>query len=103
MQYLGDFVIHSGTIRVTDPCYSKDTWGTRGLLDNAKKGAYHAYTVIGDEKCWGKRVRELIIVHVEHSPLYNVQWIKTDLDVDVDSGQAGFFDDHDYPDDDVGD
>lgn len=96
------FEITSGRIRVTDPCYTKDTWCS-GVLENCLTGTWEASKVIhGDDLTggWGDRIAELHICHESH--LGSECYEKTDVDVGVDSGQAGFFDDEMYPEGDTG-
>ena len=97
--FVGDFTINSGKIRVTDPCYTRDTWCS-GVLENCKVGDWRAYAIYYDMGMWGNRIAKLIIVH-SSKPSYNFvdNWIKTEFEAGVDSGQCGFFDDALYPED----
>lgn len=97
--FLGTFEVISGKLRVTDPCYTKDTWCS-GVLDNVAIGKWSAYTEISDAGSWGKRVATLTVMHESISNTRN--WSLTDIDVGVDSGQAGFFDESFYPEGKVG-
>jgi hypothetical protein len=94
-KHLGKFEITSGIMRVTDPCYDKETWCS-GTLD-ARNGTWEAYVEVSDEGQWGKRAATLIVFHEEtqHS---GGGWEKSKINVGVDSGQAGFFDNALYPD-----
>lgn len=94
---LGEFEITSGVMRVTDPCYDKETWCS-GTLD-AKNGTWEAYVTKSDEGSWGIRAASLIVMHESAGIAYsNDDWELTNIDVGVDSGQAGFFDNAKYPD-----
>ncbi len=96
------FEIKSGKIRVTDPCYDKNTWCS-GVIENALSGEWFADSVILDNSQtngWGSRVSELVIWHKDYDA-NNILEL-TDIDVGVDSGQAGFFDEAEYPEGDTG-
>lgn len=89
----GQFTLSQSVMRVTDPCYTRGTWCS-GNLD-ALPGTWHAsYTTESSEG----RVASLIVRHssVAGISLGDINE-KTDIDVGVDSGQAGFFDDEFYP------
>lgn len=90
------FNITSGKIRVTDPCYDRDTWCT-GVLENCANGQWIASTEMCEDTGWGRRVSELVICHSTLSPVGD--WIESDIVAGVDSGQCGFFDDALYPED----
>lgn len=101
MMKLGEFEIKSGTIRLSDPCYTKDTW-CAGTV-KAKNGTWIGEVDHSDEGSWGKRVSriraylkgtDLSVVQISD----NFDAMKLDIDVGVDSGQAGIFDDAQYPD-----
>lgn len=82
------FKVESGALRVTDPCYEMDTL-CAGTLENVKNGTWFAHAKYGDQG----RVASLNIRHADYGdPTYVGTWDKTDIDVGVDSGQAGFFD-----------
>jgi hypothetical protein len=98
MQKLGTFKVTSGKLRVSDPCYERDTW-CAGVLDKVRNGIWNGHVVRVDESCdvWGGiRNAEL---HAYHSDLNKLpdRWTKTKIDVGVDSGQAGIFDEDKYP------
>lgn len=90
---LGTFEVTSGKLVVSDPCYSRGTW-CMGILEGVRKGTWTARIFISDEKEWGKRVAELEVLHsgVKDPPALGL-WENTGIDVGVDSGQAGFWDD----------
>ncbi len=92
--YLGKFNISSGVMRVTDPCYDPGTWCS-GTID-VPNGEWHAYIEESDEGTWGKRVASIEVRYQNDFKHYS--WELTNIDVGVDSGQAGFFDNQLYPD-----
>lgn len=93
---LGSFIVTSGKLRVSDPCYDKDTW-CAGVLEAVKNGAWIAKVVKSDEDSWGKRCAELVVHHREFNlPDDSDEWEVQNIDVGVDSGQAGFFDEAYY-------
>lgn len=97
-----NFEITSGRIRVTDPCYTKDTWCS-GVLENCLTGNWKASKLVyGNELTggWGNRIAELQIWHEDY--LGGECYENSGIDVGVDSGQAGFFDDALYPDGETG-
>lgn len=91
VHYLGEFECVSGTLRVSDPCYEDlKTWCSGQLL-KCKIGKWKAFVQYSNEDDWGLRVCKLMI-----SSMYNFEIIpplhRTNFQVGVDSGQAGFFD-----------
>lgn len=89
----------SNCIIVTDPCYNYDE---RQIIDNALPGEWITNVVMSDEGVWGNRVAELIVMNVD-SNHNEYEWVKNrDIEVGVDSGQAGFFDSFMYPRGDTG-
>jgi hypothetical protein len=93
--YVGQFPILSGKVRVTDPCYERDTW-CAGVIEDVKKGAWEAY--IRTERKYS-RVIELMAFHkdIDNNTFKKSSWITQDADIGVDSGQCGIFDDKYYP------
>lgn len=135
------FVVSSGALRVTDPCYDADTW-CAGTLDDVKNGIWLVH--VGHHKdrmelAWTEKWRQekleklkqakeqgnealaamyaceaeryeksaaeyqgriayLHIVHAEAQSHFDPHaefdstWENAGIDVGVDSGQAGFFD-----------
>ena len=104
---IGSFVVTGGKIRVTDPCYNKEVW-CAGVLKNCVPGRYDAYIARQDEGDWGIRVAMLVIKHedcaakIEEADKVfadedgcvhaSYLWKNSGIDVGVDSGQCGFFD-----------
>lgn len=93
--HLGKFNVTSGKLRVSDPCYDKGTWCS-GTLD-VPNGEWDAYLELSDEGSWGTRVASIQII--KDNSHTNSTWELTKIDVGVDSGQAGFFDESFYPED----
>lgn len=96
------FHLTSNQLRVTDPCYTKGTW-CAGVLDNVLPGAWIAEKVVATdaETGWGDRIAQLQIWHNDY--IGNVEADElTEIHVGVDSGQAGFFDESQYPEGETG-
>ncbi|KYH29044.1 hypothetical protein CLTEP_27390 [Clostridium tepidiprofundi DSM 19306] len=87
---LGTFENKSGKMVISDPIYELGTW-CQGVLD-VKKGKYNAFLIKSDEGNWGIRCKEILVFHEEVRDIENIEWDLTDINVGVDSGQAGFFD-----------
>jgi hypothetical protein len=98
IEYIGQFDVKSGVLRVSDPCYSKDTW-CAGVIEDVKNGVWDAYI-----KKIDNRVGELIIYYSKstQNDIKNANWIEQSIDVGVDSGQCGIFDNSLYPDNKTG-
>lgn len=86
---LGTFDVTSGKLVVSDPCYNPGIW-CQGNLENVKNGRWHGFVVRGKTD-WGNRCWEVYAMHDECS-LSTAIAERTDIDVGVDSGQAGIFD-----------
>ena len=91
--YLGSFSITDNKIHVSDPCYDYDSVGAAKIV-NALPGEYLTKLTLYNMAIWGTRVARLSICHVNHKNV--VPNICTDCVIAVDSGQAGFFDDDYY-------
>lgn len=92
------FAVTSGSLRVTDPCYDMDTW-CAGTLERVKNGIWQAHAGFHtDSHGWGTRVAYLHIrhentqSHFDHEAEFDSTWVDSEIQVGVDSGQAGFFD-----------
>lgn len=136
------FVVTSGALRVTDPCYDMDTW-CAGTLDNVLNGIWQAHvgyhkdaldtemaerwlkaeeeriaeyakkpdgedfaTIMRESlaekrKAFEERLGRVAYLHIvnieaqshfDHMAELDSTWVDSDIDVGVDSGQAGFFD-----------
>ncbi len=81
------FILNSDKLRVTDPCYDRDTWCS-GVLNNCLPGIWKVRIITSDEKDWGIRNAELIIWHEDFDSNYICY--DSRINVGVDSGQAGF-------------
>ncbi len=89
---LGSFTLSQSQLLVSDPCYSPGTWCT-GSMD-AIEGLWHAESLIGPTD-WGTRVKGLRVRHeLQESSIFEHTdaWEDSGFDIDVDSGQCGFFD-----------
>lgn len=99
---VGHFIIETGKVRISDPCYDEDTW-CAGVVDNVKSGTWQATVIKTNDEDWGERVAKLIAYHKDS--ISDVEEIETfrenecEFDVGVDSGQAGIFDVKHYKDD----
>jgi len=99
---VGKFITSSDVLRITDPCYKKGTWCS-GTLENCEVGEWSGFLIDSDEEDWGIRIAENIAifgdVSVEDAQkiLDEGSWKNSNIDVGVDSGQAGIFDDSKYP------
>ena len=89
---IGTFEVKSGKVRISDPCYELDTW-CAGTINKVRKGVWQAEVIKSDEGSWGNRCAVLLAYHkdftVDHD---DGRFINQDIDVGVDSGQAGIFD-----------
>ena len=89
---LGDMAISSGVVRISDPCYDKDVHCT-GVIKNVKTGVWKPYVVLSDEGSWGIRNAVLVAHHSDHPIVESsLAWKKKRIDVGVDSGSAGIYD-----------
>lgn len=97
------FHLTSNQLRVTDPCYTKGTW-CAGVLENILPGAWIAEKVVASNEetgGWGDRIAELCIWHGDYIGNVDAHEL-TEIHVGVDSGQAGFFDESQYPEGETG-
>ncbi|HEY5657138.1 MAG TPA: hypothetical protein VIY27_05070 [Myxococcota bacterium] len=86
----------SGKLRATDPCYDKRVWCT--IVLDVLPGTYRATCLRRPFHDWGNRVWELAVVHEGFAPS-DLTWEAAEGEAGVDSGQCGFYDDAQYPDD----
>ena len=76
-------------VRVSDPCYDMDTW-CAGTLENVLSGIYQCFYQKVDTGDWGNRVAS---IEVRHENYLNIDSTELqNIDVGVDSGQAGIYD-----------
>lgn len=87
-KYKGDIVLGT-SVMVSDPCYSIGTW-CQGVVGNVVPGTYKCYVEHCQDSFWGDRVSAIEVVHADynHSEL---DYVETNFEVGVDSGQAGIF------------
>lgn len=92
---LGNFEVKSTVLRISDPCYNENVW-CAGTVSNVLPGLWKArVTKIDLEDGWGNRCRKIVAVHTDFSKTdFMVEQLP--IDVGVDSGQAGIFDDQLY-------
>lgn len=88
---VGRFNIDNDVV-VSDPCYDFESVG--GVLGDVKHGEWIAGVNHSDDTSWGIRISELIVHHSQSpEPKEQDYWTLEDsYDIDVDSGQAGFYD-----------
>jgi len=104
---IGTFKTESNVLRITDPCYTKDTW-CAGTLKNCEIGEWSAFLIDSFEGDWGNRVAQSLAIFGDISTeeakkiLDESDWKTSKIDVGVDSGQCGIFEDEKYPDGDPG-
>lgn len=85
-------IVLSNTVIVSDPVYEPDGFIQLAItMRNIKPGAYKAFVWKHNVKNWGRRVAMLTIVHHEYVDAGPLVWRKFKENVDVDTGQAGFF------------
>lgn len=85
----GDDIILGQEVMITDPCYDEDTW-CNGKLTNVRPGTWHTKANYCNIEFWGDRCISVIAWH--ESVDQPTEWELTDIDVGVDSGQAGIID-----------
>lgn len=76
-------------VRISDPCYSADEW-CAGTLENVLPGKYHCFYQKVDSGDWGVRVASIEVRHENYLEVDPTE--VTNIDVGVDSGQAGIYD-----------
>lgn len=79
------------TVVISDPCYDLLPWCC-GILENVKSGTWHTKTENLNVNCWGDRCSALIAWHESIDEPDKDDFEKTDINVGVDSGQAGIYD-----------
>lgn len=104
---IGNFKTNSDILRITDPCYTKDTWCS-GILQNCQIGKWSAFLIYSNEGSFGIRVSQIFAVAGDISisdaqkVLDEYNWKLANIHVGVDSGQAGIFEDNEYPEEETG-
>ena len=76
-------------VHISDPCYSVDTW-CAGTLKNVLPGIYHCFYQKVDNGDWGTRIASIEVRHENYLDIEPTE--VTNIDVGVDSGQAGIYD-----------
>ena len=89
---IGTFDCVSGILRVTDPCYSRETWCS-GTIEDCRTGKWSAEIERQNYGNWGNRIVRLTVTHIDGG---TGPEDTADFEVGVDSGQAGVFDDAHY-------
>jgi hypothetical protein len=90
MRFVGSFKLNEKSVIISDPCYKKGSW-YQGRLDNVKPGIWKA--AIKRDVVDGM-ITELIAYHsdaVDDVSRLDGRWKKKPFPIGVDSGQAGFF------------
>lgn len=87
--FLGTFDVTSDELRISDPCYEPGMCGLV-VLENVKQGAWNAYVTHGATNWGGHRCKVLVAIHSEYPKSLRITG-KTDINIGVDSGQAGIF------------
>lgn len=97
---LGTFQVKSSKLMVTDPCYDKGTW-CQGVLENVKNGEWVGIVDYHNDDDWGRRISAVYAFYNgDDRTIGDLPWQKqSKIDVGVDSGQAGLFDERLYPQD----
>jgi hypothetical protein len=86
----------SEKVVVSDPCYDRDVWCMQTGVP-VKPGRYKVFILLSNEKDWGVRVANLVLVHEDHQGSPQKDWESVGSCIGVDSGQCGVFDDAVYP------
>ncbi|MFL1675071.1 DUF4241 domain-containing protein [Paenibacillus dendritiformis] len=91
---LGQFEITSGKVVVSDPCYERDeNTMIMGVLSNVRNGTWAAHVQKTEVRDWGEACAKLIAYHISAADKPDeLEWVKCNFIVGVDSGQAGIFD-----------
>lgn len=110
---LGSFELTSDVIRISDPCYDRSVWCC-GTIPGCVPGHWDTAIVYYDDNVFGRRVAMLCAkaIEVKSFDVFNginiggdyygatKPWEMCDIDVGVDSGQCGIFDEVHYLDND---
>ena len=88
-EYKGDIVL--GTeVMVSDPCYGLGTW-CQGVVNNVVPGKYNCTVEYCYDNFWGTRVSAIDVINESYNA-NEIDYVETNFEVGVDSGQAGIFD-----------
>ena len=86
----------SGKVVISDPCYDRDVWCMKPDFP-VLPGRYHVYAVYSDEAELGTRVAALLFRHENCGQIPFNGWQDVDIEIGVDGGNCGVFDDSVYP------
>jgi hypothetical protein len=93
---VGSFELGKPWLRVSDPCYDKDTRCAFRLM--ARSGTWKCVADLDDGGAYGYRVARLTVAHLDVADNLDYRSFElVDKDVGVDSGMCGFFDDAKFP------
>lgn len=95
------FIIDSGKVCISDPCYDRKTWCAAWDLP-AENGIWNCEVVKENCGAWGSRVKQISCTHDSIENNQYMSWERLDFDIGVDSGQCGIFDSGIYPNDNTG-
>ena len=108
---IGTFEVKSGVMRISDLCYQKDTW-CAGTISPCRKGTWTAAVVYDNDgyvlmlvvksaSIKGNNLFDHLTVDENRYSWNEAVWEMADIDVGVDSGQCGFFDDEHFLDNEI--
>lgn len=106
---VGTFEMSQPTMRISDPCYSRDC-SVSNTVNDCLTGTWEASVAYEEESFFGRRVAALAACHSANGPRVEVfnsigmsygQVEDAPFWAGVDSGQCGFFDDAHYQDDSI--
>ena len=89
LKRVGDMLVTSGHVVVTDPTYSLGTWCSEQV--DVLNGKYQVYIDSGMLKEWGERVKSIMICHDDYK-WQNVDFTHYSDQIGVDSATCGIFD-----------
>lgn len=100
IEKIGTFMLKSGNMRVSDPCYDKATW-CAGVIPDCRTGKWEALVSFYDDGLPGRRVSILAARAVGANTGFDLldslnKLEHASFEVGVDSGQAGMYDDETY-------
>jgi hypothetical protein len=98
---IGTFIIKDKVV-ISDPCYSLDT---RVMIRDlpAMEGVWEGKIDLKETIAYGYRVNFLYAFHKDFPfALTDPEWLLLNKTISVDSGQAGIFNQADYPESDIG-
>lgn len=90
---VGSFLTTSDRLRISDPCYDKNVECT-GIVFPTIRGEWEAFTAKESIEGWGDR-NTLLLVKAKNAVAVG-DWKLLDMDIGVDAGMAGIFDESKY-------